>query len=131
MHLAKILGYRADSPSAPLRLSQHVGGIGAMLTCPCHAVPILLVLGGTAGGAWLAQHFTLLVAGLGALFLLSLWLLFRPKLGKWGGDCSTCEVVQKPSLLDREFLAPPSPEATGEIDDVVEPVCLQEARRDR
>lgn len=102
-----------------------------MLTCPCHAVPILLVLGGTAGGAWLAQHFTLLVAGLGALFLLSLWLLFRPKLGKWGGDCSTCEVVQEPSLLNRQSLAPPRGNATGEIDDIVEPVRLEHARRNR
>ena len=102
-----------------------------MLTCPCHAVPILLVLGGTAGGAWLAQHFTALVAGLGALFLLSLWLLFQPRLGKRGATCGTCAVVEKPSSLYREFLAPPRGNATAEIDDVVEPVRLEHTRRDR
>ena len=102
-----------------------------MLTCPCHAVPILLVLGGTASGAWLAQHFTALVAGLGVLFLLSLWLLFQPRLGKRGATCRSCEVLDKPSLLNRESLAPPCGNATGEIDDVVEPVRLEHTRRDR
>lgn len=102
-----------------------------MLTCRCHAVTILLVLGGTAGGAWLAQHFTWLVAGLGALFLLSLWLLFQPKLGKRGATCRTCEVVDKPSSLNQKSLAPPRGNATSEIDDVVEPVRLEHTRRNR
>jgi len=55
-----------------------VGGIGALLTCPCHVVPLVLLAGGTAGGAWLARHVPVLVIAMGGGFLLSLWLLLRP-----------------------------------------------------
>lgn len=52
-----------------------LGMIGVVLTCPCHAVPLLLLLGGTAGMAWLTQYLGVMIAVLVALFLGSLWLL--------------------------------------------------------
>ncbi|MBA3270278.1 MAG: hypothetical protein H0T71_07165 [Acidobacteria bacterium] len=97
MSLAGRCGNRGGSPPPPpLRLSQHVGGIGAMLTCPCHAVPIVLLLGGTAGGAWLARHFASLVMGLSAAFLISLWLLFGPRIVQWAATCRSCGVPGQP-----------------------------------
>jgi hypothetical protein len=61
-----------------MRPVKAVAGIGAFLTCPCHAVPLLLLLGGTAGSAWIARHLPALVIALGIVFLVSLWLLLRP-----------------------------------------------------
>lgn len=42
-----------------MSLRRTVGAVGALLTCPCHAPPAVLL-------------------ALLALFALSLWLLFRP-----------------------------------------------------
>ena len=54
-----------------------LGIVGVALTCPCHAVALLLLVGGGAGAAWLAQHLGVAVASLGPLFLGSLWLLLH------------------------------------------------------
>lgn len=54
-----------------------LGGVGAVLTCPCYMVPLVLLAGGTAGAAWLGHYLPLFTIGLGIVFLLSLWLLFR------------------------------------------------------
>lgn len=64
-----------------------------MLTCPCHTVPLLLIIGSTAAGVWMAQHFTFVVIGFAALFVLSLWLLFRPKFSKAARECSSCKIT--------------------------------------
>lgn len=70
-----------------------LGGIGAVLTCPCHAVPLVLLLGGTAGGAWLSRHLPVLMVALGAVFLASLWLLLRTeRLAGTAVACDTCAV---------------------------------------
>lgn len=58
-----------------MRILKAIGGIGAVLTCPCHAIPLVLLLGGTAGSAWLLGHLAFVVVALGVLFLVSLWLL--------------------------------------------------------
>ena len=64
-----------------MRSLKTLGGIGAVLTCPCHAVPLVLLLGGTAASAWLARHLPAVVVALGILFALSLWLLLRREAG--------------------------------------------------
>lgn len=69
-----------------------VGGIGAVLTCPCHIVPLVLLAGGTAGGAWLARYLPALTILFGAVFLVSVWLLLRPERASAVADaaCATC-----------------------------------------
>lgn len=69
-----------------------LGGIGAVLTCPCHIVPLVLLVGGTAGGAWVTRHIPALTVLLGAVFLVSLWLLLQPERASvvGGAACSTC-----------------------------------------
>lgn len=69
-----------------------IGGIGAVLTCPCHAVPLVLFFGGAAGSAWLTRHFPVLLVSLGLVFLVSLWLLLRP-------DSNTKADVKDTALL--------------------------------
>ncbi|GLC25277.1 hypothetical protein [Roseisolibacter agri] len=54
-----------------------LGLIGVALTCPCHAVPLLLLVGG-GGTAVVLQHLGLVIGVLTGLFLVSLWLLLRP-----------------------------------------------------
>ncbi len=72
-----------------------LGVIGVALTCPCHAVPLLMLIGGTAGTGWLLQHLGAVAAGLVVLFLASLWLLLRPsRATAVAGDeagCATCD----------------------------------------
>lgn len=62
--------------------------IGVALTCPCHAIPLLLLLlvGGGAGTAWLAQNMGIAITVLAAVFLFSLWLLLKPRAGASVGD---------------------------------------------
>ncbi len=66
-----------------------IGGIGALLTCPCHAVPLLLLVAGTAGSAWLGQQLPVIVIALGVIFLGSLWLLLSEGRGA-GSVCHSC-----------------------------------------
>ena len=61
-----------------MRSIETLGGIGAVLTCPCHAVPLVLLLGGTAGGAALARHVPVLLVVLGVVFVASPWLMLLP-----------------------------------------------------
>lgn len=56
-----------------------LGMIGAALTCPCHAIPLLVLAGGSAGTAWLAQYMGVAITALAAAFLFSLWLLLSPR----------------------------------------------------
>ncbi len=74
-----------------------LGLIGVALTCPCHAVPLLMLLGGGAGTAWLLEYLGPATAVLGALFLASLWLLLRPS----GGDATAADVDAACATCDR------------------------------
>lgn len=71
-----------------------LGGIGAVLTCPCHAVPLALLVGGTAGGAWLTRHLPALLVAFGAVFVLSLWLMLRPE--RAAGATAACDTCPAP-----------------------------------
>ena len=82
-----------------------LGGIGAVLTCPCHAVPLVLLLAGTAGGATLARHLPVLLVVLGVVFLASLWLVLRPD--RSSGVTAACNV--RGASVDRH----PRPRADG------------------
>lgn len=81
-----------------------LGGIGAVLTCPCHAVPLVLLLGGTAGGAWLSRHLPVLMVALGAVFLASLWLMLRPEGSV--GAAAACDACAVPASTDARSRAP-------------------------
>ena len=54
-----------------------IGAILVMLTCPCHAVMLLFVLGGTAIGTWLAAVRAYLYLAFTLAFLFGLWLMVR------------------------------------------------------
>lgn len=62
-----------------MRPIRTAAGIGALLTCPCHVVPLLLLLGGTAGSVWIARHLPALMVASAIVFVISLWLLLRPE----------------------------------------------------
>lgn len=62
-----------------------LGMIGVALTCPCHATPLLVLLGGSAGTAWLAQYMGVAITVLVVAFLFSLWLLLKPRAGTSAG----------------------------------------------
>ena len=69
-----------SSPQADTRESQRrLAALGAILTCPCHAVGLMFVMSGTALGAFLFRHLTVIMLVLGALFLLSCWLLWQTR----------------------------------------------------
>jgi len=53
------------------------GAILVMLTCPCHAVMLIFVLGGTAVGTWLAAVRAYLYLAFTLAFLVGLWLMIR------------------------------------------------------
>lgn len=61
------------------RFSRPLAAAGAILTCPCHAVPLVLLMSGTSLGAFLYQHLSTLMIALGGLFLLSIWLLWQTR----------------------------------------------------
>ena len=67
-----------------MRSVKKIAGVGAVLTCPCHVMPLMLLFGGTAGSVWLSRHLPLLMIALGAVFLISLWLLLRSDPGSNG-----------------------------------------------
>lgn len=54
-----------------------LGYIGALLTCPCHAALVVLLLGGTAAGAWLTANMWLVLLALTVAFAFFLWLALR------------------------------------------------------
>jgi mercuric ion transport protein len=54
------------------------GAILAILTCPCHVVMLVFLLGGTAAGAVLAAVRAWLLLLFTGLFLVGLWLMIRP-----------------------------------------------------
>ncbi len=71
---------------------KKLGYLGALLTCPCHVGFLVLVLGGTAVGAWVAAHLSLAMATFAAAFVFFLWLAMGPQRAAVGGDaaCETC-----------------------------------------
>lgn len=54
-----------------------IGYIGAFVTCPCHAALMLLLLGGTASGAWLSANLWVTIAAFTVAFVFFLWLALR------------------------------------------------------
>lgn len=49
----------------------------AVITCPCHLPILLLLLSGTAAGAFVAEYFAAALALLGVLFLFSVTAAMR------------------------------------------------------
>ncbi len=73
------------------RFSRPLSAAGAILTCPCHAVPLVLLLSGTSLGAFLYQHLSALMFGMGALFLLAVWLLWQTRDSRNASvECKAC-----------------------------------------
>jgi hypothetical protein len=66
-----------------------MGAIIAVMTCPCHAAMIVLLLAGTAVGSWLAAIQAYLYVGFTAIFVVGLWLMLRR-------SGTTCELPQSP-----------------------------------
>lgn len=59
-----------NTPSAVRGVMFYVMGLLAVLTCPCHLPVLLLLLSGTAAGAFRQEN-----TGLAVLFLLRVFLL--------------------------------------------------------
>jgi mercuric ion transport protein len=66
------------------------GAILAMLTCPCHAVMLVIVLAGTAVGSFLAAIQAYLYLGFTLVFVVGLWLMLRR-------TTTACEIPQPPA----------------------------------
>ena len=49
----------------------------AVITCPCHLPILLLLLSGTAAGAFVTEYFAVALALLGVLFLFSVTAAMR------------------------------------------------------
>src|SRR5512141_1628559 len=73
------------------RFSRPLAATGAILTCPCHAVVLVFVLSGTSLGAFLFQRLFAMMTAMGALFLLSIWLLWQTRDSRTTGlECPSC-----------------------------------------
>lgn len=73
------------------RYSRQLATAGAILTCPCHAVPLVLVLSGTSLGAALYRNMSILMIAMGGLFLLSIWLMWQTRDSRRTGvECGSC-----------------------------------------
>jgi mercuric ion transport protein len=58
-------------------VSGYLWGALAVLTCPCHLPILAAVLAGTAGGAFLGEHWAVAALALTGLFVLSVARLLR------------------------------------------------------
>lgn len=88
-----------DSASHPASdRSRRLAALGAILTCPCHAVGLMFLTTGTALGAFLFRHITVIVLVLGSMFLLSCWLLWQTRDSRRAviacHDCSPAEEIE-------------------------------------
>ena len=77
--LQRPLAWLNDLKQRPVTKRNRLGVWLAILTCPCHASWLLILTGGTAVGAWLAQVGPWLYGIFGAGFLASLWVAFGRK----------------------------------------------------
>ena len=79
-------------PRPPARdYSRRLAAAGAILACPCHAVGLMLLTAGTAFGALLFRHITVIVIVMGALFLISCWALWQTRDSRRAAaECETC-----------------------------------------
>ena len=66
------------------------GAILAILTCPCHAAMLVIVLAGTAVGSFLAAIQAYIYLGFTLVFVVGLWLMVRR-------SNTTCEIPQPPA----------------------------------
>jgi len=70
---------QSHAPPETREPQRRLAALGAILTCPCHAVGLMFVMSGTALGAFLFRHLTVIMLVLGALFLFSCWLLWQTR----------------------------------------------------
>ncbi|MBI3078263.1 MAG: hypothetical protein HYY85_14955 [Deltaproteobacteria bacterium] len=65
---------------------RHILLATAAVTCPCHIPVLAAILGGTALGGFLAEHWALAVGAASFLFAFSLgaWLSSRPRAAASG-----------------------------------------------
>jgi hypothetical protein len=85
------------------RFSRPLAAAGAILTCPCHAVALVFVLSGTSLGAFLFQRLFTMMIAMGALFLLSIWLLWQTRDTRTTGfECPSCPAATLPGLSSGE-----------------------------
>jgi high-affinity Fe2+/Pb2+ permease len=62
-----------------------------MLTCPCHAIPLVILLSSTGLGAFLFLHLVSMMMVMGSLFLLSIWLLWQTRDSRQQrSECKSC-----------------------------------------
>jgi len=87
---------KISTASAKKREMQRpLAALGAILTCPCHAVGLMFVMSGTALGAFLFRHITAIMLVLSGIFLLSCWLLWQTRDSRRAAlACSTCMVEE-------------------------------------
>jgi hypothetical protein len=81
--VARLRAWLSEIERRPVTRRNRVGVWLAILTCPCHAGWLIVLTGGSALGAILADWGPWLYAAFGAAFLGSLVLTF-------GRDRSTC-----------------------------------------
>ncbi|MEO8192233.1 MAG: hypothetical protein ABI681_00175 [Gemmatimonadales bacterium] len=82
-------------PPASTERRRKLSAIGAILTCPCHAVGLMFVTGGTALGTFLFRHIVVIAVVMGSLFLLSCWLLWQTRDSRRENpDCESCSVPE-------------------------------------
>lgn len=58
-------------------ITGYLWGVLAVLTCPCHLLILAAVLAGTAGGAFLGEHWVIAALALTGLFVLAVTRLLR------------------------------------------------------
>jgi hypothetical protein len=75
--VSRARAWLADLEQRPVTTTNRLGVWLAIATCPCHAGWLIVLTGGTALGATLAAWGMWLYALFGALFVTSLWIVFR------------------------------------------------------
>jgi len=88
--MSSIVTSFASQPPRP-HYSRPLAAAGAILTCPCHAVGLMLLTSGSALGAFLFRHITVIVVVMGGLFVLSCWALWQTRDSRQAAlACQTC-----------------------------------------
>jgi len=94
--------------TSPVRgvMTYFMGAI-AVLTCPCHLPILILLLSGTAAGAFLSENLGLAVLILLPIFLLSAIATWR-LLDKSDSDkpANTCHAARNRATAPAEFALP-------------------------
>lgn len=112
---------------------KKLGVVGALLTCPCHAGLVLLLLGSTTAGVWLSANMGLTFGLFTAAFMLFLWLATRPERTAVvdGLACEPCAPVEAESAQGARPSTGHEPTAGAPSGGPVEPILTESALRDR